>query len=229
MPPRRPKGKKKFITEQPRKDVVFRRALAEMGDADLRLALEHASTDDHRAAEMLRHMADPAQNFKSLPRIAQMSGFTRRELVMLYQEHQQDVLRVKLARDLPRLADDLNEDARSVTNTCRTCKGAGVVIAAPVTDPLVDAIEEKCLDCSGRGTFRVPGQTEARKSILAITGLVKPGTGFGVNINMGNAGQADSFDSLISRANDIMDDKRVVSTNVVSTTATTEAMPDENT
>ena len=197
---------------KPYKDVIFRRALAEMGETDLQLTLDQVQKEDPRAAAMLAYMADPAHAKKTLPRIAQMSGFTRRELVMLYQEHQTDVLRVKIARELPSLADDLNADAKSMVSICGACRGKGTVMSKPGEDPLAGAMEEPCVECSGKGTIRTPGQTEARKSILAITGLVKPSSGPNMNVNLGLAGHADGFDSLISQANDIVNGPRIVQT-----------------
>lgn len=211
----KPKRKKRIIhrTAHPRPshDFQTKRTMAEIGEEELRAMLESRKADDDKKAEQLLDlMSRPPDPKTSIMRLMQLAGYTRREMVKLYGEYKADEMQVRLARGLPDLATDLVEDAKSRERTCGACKGAGMIIAKPGDDPLVGAVEETCVECSGAGKIRERGCNDSRKLILEVSGLVKKGNGFGVNINMGNSGNVDSFDTLISRANDLMDDKRTV-------------------
>jgi hypothetical protein len=70
---------------------------------------------------------------------------------------------MKLADHLPKILDDLAEDAASHDGPCPVCDGRAYV--------MLDGVRHTCVECAGFGRVRVPGDAHARQLVFKLVAL----------------------------------------------------------
>jgi len=139
-----------------------------------------ASARDERFRVFLERLSSPLCKRWSLATIAKTCEISLPEWAEFWQKATVQRALAKAQDALPNLADDLIEDARSRIVGCERCGGRGTlkaecpVCANQVTDcPHCNGkgIVESCPDCDGTGKQRKPGDVDARRMLLDMTGL----------------------------------------------------------
>ena len=75
------------------------------------------------------------------------------------------VSRFDLYQQLPQIVKELATDAKSSRAACKRCDGEGKLGVG-------ESEEKSCPQCEGTGQVRVPGDPQARRLFLQLTGLI---------------------------------------------------------
>lgn len=155
-------------------------------------------------AEILQYSMNPT--FKILAREASSSApeFCRTSFAKLVENkglNVHDVSReiqalmkseglMKAALRLPKIMEQVAEDAMSRDEECRVCNGTGHISI------MREGVEEvdPCDECRGKGTIYVMGNTERLKMMFETFGLTSKGGGVSMNLNLNTVKEPDMAD-----------------------------------
>lgn len=161
--------------------------------------------DDTRAVGLMNDLANPIDKVwarATLYTLAKRHGIGYPELFRWMTRAHLDVAMLEVAQATPDIMRDVCADARNVTESCWVCDGTGTVTVVPKRKG-AEVIEQPCSECRATGAITRKGDTESRKLALEYTGAISK-RGPLLNLNIGSGAPAESFESLIGRAGDII-------------------------
>ena len=147
-----------------RKDPLMRRFETGIGGQD-ELKSMMAYSGDPRAQRLLEMLMDPAYRNHSLGKLCEKVGLRVVDLLDLFRKFKWDVGTIDLYQQLPQIVKELADDARSSQAACGRCDGEGTLGVG-------ESEEKSCPQCEGTGQVRVPGDPQARRLFLQLTGMI---------------------------------------------------------
>lgn len=157
------KSKAKKPRSPARKDPLIRRFETGVGEDELRSMMAYSG--DPRAQRLLEMLMDPAYRGHTLAKLCEKVGLKVVDLLDLFRKFKWDVGTIDLYQQLPQIVKELAADAKSSQAACKRCDGEGKLnLGAPE--------EKSCPQCDGTGQVRVPGDQQAARLILQITGMI---------------------------------------------------------
>jgi hypothetical protein len=175
------------------------------GRAALIEHVSHAQLNEDQEL-LIGAIADPRNDQSSLARICYSYGIQFADLLTLFRsagfaKAQLQAMR-RVWERLPDVAGDVMERSVPHQILCSSCAGIGRVEKTKATGGDgggIQRVEERCDTCNGMGYITIQPRLETQKVALEIGGLLQPGGGPGVQVNvtqqqaMGVAGRLSSF------------------------------------
>jgi hypothetical protein len=119
-------------------------------------------------AKLLRSNGESAG--KNISTLAAAIGLPYKRLVQVYKDMKTSEGLIAVAQRIPKVMEDIAQDAESKEVTCTSCEGSGqIVIKKDEQGLLVET--KKCLPCEGRGLQVKAGDPVARKQVLEMMEL----------------------------------------------------------
>jgi hypothetical protein len=166
---RRPRGRPTNKRDKNRRPVPIRadrdRFLQSFFDNVPRSGLDDAllMSGDERFHRLHDALHDDVYRRTSPGTLCRRFGVTWMDLIDLWSRHQLNWGLMKLADHLPKILDDLAEDALSHDGPCPVCDGRAYVA--------LDGVRHTCVECAGVGRVRVAGDAHARQLVFKLAGL----------------------------------------------------------
>lgn len=169
-----------------RLDTVYQEYLSDIdpgGDSDRSKAIRFAlaSARDTRFREFIARLGQPSYHTWSLAALAKSCDISLPEWAEFFQKSQTQRALAQAQIALPNLTTDLIKDARRQSQVCARCDGLGSVpceFGLPDDTPGIDVDEQTgnmkrtCPECRGKGRKKIPGDTDSRKMLLEMTGVI---------------------------------------------------------
>lgn len=155
---------------------AFIETLAEEGELKQALAL----SDNPKAESFLKDLSSPRYNRKkwTVSALAYKNGLKPSDLAQIWRRYNLAKGSITAISALPRVMQDIAEDARSTQEVCPRCDGMRIIerrIKESVTDPRTGESGETervewldCPNCRGSGAVRKPGDRDARKVLTEM-------------------------------------------------------------
>ncbi len=136
---------------------------------ELATALELTGGEDEvMLAKLLRSAGDSRR--MTIFKLAQDIGVSPKRVVECYRDMKRLEGIVAVASRLPKVMDDVAQDAESRSVTCASCEGTGRITIKKDDEAL--PVETKlCIPCEGSGKITQSGDPVARKQVLEMMEL----------------------------------------------------------
>lgn len=150
-----------MIEHRQRAGRLLLEAVGNIEEVKMALAL----SDSPRAHAFLAALAGPRGNTCTFATLARKCGMRSAALVKIWREYKLLQGTLAFLNGLPRVAEDMVEDARSTRISCPVCGGIGHIGPEGERNSLM------CPQCIGTGTVRKFGNPDARKLIFEAVGI----------------------------------------------------------
>jgi hypothetical protein len=124
------------------------------------------TTSDARFRRLHDALHDDAYRSTSPGTLCRRFGISWMDLMNLWHSYNMHLGLLMMANHIPKILEDLAEDAESHDGPCPVCDGMGYLT--------LDSIRYTCVECDGGGKVRVPGDAHARRLLFEIIGLIGP-------------------------------------------------------
>ena len=132
--------------------------------------------ENAKAERLLALLSNPLFARATIGKLAVMSGMPAAELILLFTSAKKAEGIIRMGRKLPDVMEETADDALSKKVTCERCGGEGRVKDA------------SCKSCKGAGVVVVKGDLDNRKLVLEMAGLIgKRAPGQAIQINVGGS------------------------------------------
>jgi hypothetical protein len=176
--------KKRILTDrhgremppEPHLDVPMRRFWDGVEHDKLELILG----EQDKYSTFIAALHDPAYSGLTFPTICRKFGVTLHELQSIYTDGMRQMSLLQLSSSLPRIMEDVAEDAKSKQVVCPRCDGEKVLIEVVERDEKgkpKKIKERSCPVCEGAGKVRQSGDKHARDLVfesMKLTGQKGP-------------------------------------------------------
>ena len=147
------------IPVRPDRDAQLKSFFENVPSAGLDDALQLSG--DKRFFRLYDALHDDAYRNTSPGTLCRKFGISWLDLMELWRQYNVDLGLMRMATHLPKVIDDVAQDALSREAACLHCDGLGKI---------VDGNEQRdCPVCDGRGNVEVPGDEHARRLVFEIT------------------------------------------------------------
>lgn len=150
-----------------------------------------AESGDDRLSGLASALMDPRLRKSSISRLCRDHGVTLQQLNDLWRKHNLALGMIQAATHLPKVLDDVAQDAESRFEVCPRCDGTATITRTTRTlsedgSERFHDVESQCPRCKGAREVRVPGDAKARDLVFETFGLTgKSGPLFAQQINIG--------------------------------------------
>src|SRR5258708_3173859 len=138
-------------------------------DKDLKTALHVSSSP--KAKRFLRLLLIPRERKLSISRMAAMADLIPVELAQIFRDYYSSQAVMQMVKQLPEVADDIMEDAKSTEIECPRCDGWGKITLQ--LNPKSKPARKICPRCDGLGKGRQVGNSDAPQLALEATGAIR--------------------------------------------------------